>query len=183
MTMSLDGFIADPYDQPGELFEWYDSGDVTVQGAGMAFNVDVASAELLREILSNTGTLIAGRRLFDITDGWNDNHPIGTPVVVVTHNPPTDAEKWPRTAFVDGVEAAITRARQIADGKDVCIASANITQQALELGLVDEVCVSLVPVLFGTGIPYFAASGHQLFDDPKVIQGRRATHLRYSVRR
>jgi dihydrofolate reductase len=67
----------------------------------------------------------------------------------------------------------------------VTIASAKIAQQALDLGLVDEVCVSLVPVLFGEGIPYFTKldRGHQLLDDPIVIQGRRALHLRYPVRR
>jgi dihydrofolate reductase len=183
MTMSLDGFIADPHDQVGELFEWYNAGDGTMHSASMPFNVDHASADFLREILSNAGALLTGRHLFDITNGWNDNHPIGTPVVVVTHNPPPDAENWPKTTFVNGVEAAITRAKQIAGGKDVSIASAKTAQQALELGLVDEVCVSLVPVLFGEGIPYFAARGHILLDDPTVIQGRRATHLRYPVRR
>ena len=104
---------------------------------------------------------------------------------MVTHRPPADAaEKWPRTTFVDGVEAAITRALEIADGKDVTIASANVIQQALDLGLVDEVCVSLVPVLFGEGIPYFSKldRGHLMLDDPTVVQGRRALHLRYRVR-
>ena len=107
-------------------------------------------------------------------------------VVVVTHRAPEDAaNRWPRTTFVDGVEAAITEARQIAGGQDVTIASAKITQQALDLGLADEVCVSLVPVLFGEGVPYFTKldRGHQLLDDPIVVQGRRALHLRYPVRR
>jgi len=183
MTMSLDGFIADPHDQVGELFEWYNAGDVTVQSASMPFTVDPASAEFLRELLSNAGALLTGRHLFDITNGWDDNHPVGTPVVVVTHSPPPDAGKWPNTTFIDGVQAAITRAKQIAGNKDVSIASAKIAQQALELGLVDEVCLSLVPVLFGEGISYFAARSHTLFDDPTVIQGQRATHLRYPVRR
>ena len=81
-------------------------------------------------------------------------------------------------------ETAIDRAREIAGGKDVTIASANVAQQALTLGLVDEVCVSLVPVLFGEGIPYFAnLGGHHLLEDPVVVQGRRALHLRYPVRR
>ena len=105
---------------------------------------------------------------------------------MVTHRPPADAaERWPRTTFVDGVEAAIAKAREIAGDKDVTIASANVTQQALDLGLVDEVCVSLVPVLFGEGIPYFSKldRGHLLLDDPVVVQGRRALHLRYPVRR
>ncbi|MFF4146832.1 dihydrofolate reductase family protein [Streptomyces sp. NPDC001698] len=105
---------------------------------------------------------------------------------MVTHRAPEDAAtKWPTTTFVDGVEAAITRARQIAGDQDVTIASATIIRQALDLGLVDEVCVSLVPVLFGEGISYFTKleRGHQLLDDPIVVQGRRALHLRYPVRR
>jgi dihydrofolate reductase len=188
MTMSLDGFIADPNDQPGELFEWYAAGDVTVPNPSedITFQVDDASAEMLRELTENTGALVAGRRLFEIADGWNDVHPAGAPVVVVTHRPPADAaDRWPKTTFVDGVDAAIARAKEIAGDQDVTIASANVTQQALALGLVDEVCVSLVPVLFGEGIPYFSKldHGHLLFDDPIAIQGRRALHLRYPVRR
>lgn len=188
MTMSLDGYIAQPDDQIGELFDWYSAGAVDVPNPNevVTFAVDDASAELLRDMTENTGALIAGRRLFDIAEGWGDKHPAGTPVVVVTHHPPANAaEQWPTTTFVDGVEAAIARAREIAGGKDVTIASANVTQQALALGLVDEVCVSLVPVLFGEGIPYFANLGgkHVLLEDPVVVQGKRALHLRYPVRR
>ncbi|HWK25458.1 MAG TPA: dihydrofolate reductase family protein [Solirubrobacter sp.] len=188
MTMSLDGYIAAPNDDVGELFEWYGAGDVTVPSANeaVAFSVDPASAELLTSLTDNMGALVAGRRLFDIASGWNDAHPAGAPVVVVTHRPPPDAaERWPRTAFADGVEAAIDRAREIAGEQDVTIASADVTRQALDLGLVDEVCVSLVPVLFGAGIPYFGAldRGHLRLEDPIVVQGRRALHLRYPVRR
>jgi dihydrofolate reductase len=186
MTMSLDGFIAEPNNEIGELFEWYQAGDVVVPNPNeqVTMKVDDASAGVLRDILTNTGALVAGRRLFDIADGWGDNHPVGAPVVVVTHRPPEDADRWPRTTFVDDVGTAIARAREIAAGKDVTIASANVAQQAVRLGLVDEVCVSLVPVLFGEGIPYFAnLGGHQLLEDPVVVQGRRALHLRYPVRR
>jgi dihydrofolate reductase len=188
MTMSLDGYIADPDDQVGELFEWYEAGDVSVESANeiISFEVDEASAEALRELIGNSGGLVSGRRLFDIADGWNDSHPAGGRVVVVTHSPPADAaERWPKTTFVDGVEAAIAKAREIAGDKNVTIASANITQQALDLDLVDEVCVSLVPVLFGEGVPYFAklARGHLLLEDPAVVPGRRALHLMYPVRR
>jgi dihydrofolate reductase len=162
MTMSLDGFIAQP-----------------------DFNVDAASATMLRELTEGVGAMISGRRLFDMTDGWGDNHPVGAPVVVVTHTPPADAQRWPRTTFVDGVEAAVTKAREIAGDKDVTIASPNVIQQALDLGLLDEVCISLVPVLFGEGIRYFGrpAHGHLMLEDPVVVQGKRAVHLRYPVRR
>ncbi|MBO3734227.1 dihydrofolate reductase family protein [Glycomyces niveus] len=188
MTMSLDGYIAQPDDQIGELFDWYSAGAVDVPNPNetVTFAVDEASAQMLRDLTENTGALIAGRRLFDIADGWGDKHPAGASVVVVTHVPPEDAaERWPTTTFVDSVESAVARAIEIADGKDVTIASANVTQQALALGLVDEVCVSLVPVLFGEGIPYFGELGgkHLLLEDPVVVQGKRALHLRYPVRR
>ena len=188
MTMSLDGYIADSSDQPGELFEWYQAGTVSVKSGNenIAFDVDEASAEMLGELTEHGGVIVSGRRLFDIANGWNDNHPAGAAIVVVTHSPPEDAaERWPKTTFVDGVEAAIAKAREIAGDKNVTIASANIIHQALDLGLVDEVCVSLVPVLFGEGIPYFGkpAGGHLMLEDPVVVQGSRALHLRYPVRR
>src|SRR6478735_1191005 len=77
MCMSLDGFVAQPDDSPGELFDWYWNGDVVVPSAqeGMSFSVDAASAPMLEELTSGCGALIAGRRLFDQTDGWGDNHP------------------------------------------------------------------------------------------------------------
>lgn len=188
MTMSLDGFIADPDDQVGELFEWYQAGEVDIPNPNetVSMRVDDASARMLRALTDECGAVVAGRHLFDIANGWGDKHPAGAPVVVVTHRAPQDAAtRWPTTTFVDGVEAAITRARQVAGDKNVVIASTTIIQQALDLGLVDEVCVSLVPVLFGEGIPYFTKlrQGHQLLDDPIVIPGRRAVHLRYPVRR
>jgi dihydrofolate reductase len=188
MTMSLDGFIADPADNPGELFDWYEAGDVSVPSGNenITFAVDENSAEVLRELTESPGAIVAGRRLFDIAEGWNDRHPGGAPVVVVTHSPPADAaERFPRTTFVDGVEAAIAKAKEIAGDNDVTIASPNIINQALERGLVDEICVALVPVLFGEGIPYFSKldRGHLMLDDPTVVQGRRALHLRYPVRR
>jgi dihydrofolate reductase len=188
MTMSLDGYIANPDDMPGELFDWYQAGTVSVPSGNenVAFDVDEASAEVLRELTVKVGALVCGRRLFDMTNGWNDRHPAGAPVVVVTHDPPADAaERWPRTTFAGGVEAAIAKGREIAGDKDVTLASASVVQQALELGLVDEICVSLAPVLFGEGIPYFAKldRGHVPLEDPVVVQGRRALHLRYAVRR
>ena len=187
MTMSLDGYIATPTDGVEHIFDWYGAGDVTFPTANkdITLRIDQASAEMMRELVGTAGALISGRRLFDITHGWNDSHPIGTPVVVVTHRPPPpDAVKtWPRTTFVNSVEAAVEKARQIAGDKNVVIASANILQQAVALGLVDEICISLAPVLLGQGIPYFGKLPEALLlDDPEVIQGHRALHLRYPVR-
>jgi dihydrofolate reductase len=188
MTMSLDGYIADPEDRPGELFDWYDAGEVPVPSANesVTFKVDEASADVLGDLTEKAGALVAGRRLFDIANGWNDAHPAGMSVVVVTHNTPEDAaERWPKTTFVDGVKPAIVKAREIAGDKTVTLASPSVIAQALELGLVDEICVSLVPVLFGEGIPYFSKlkHGHLLLEDPVVVQGHRALHLTYPVRR
>jgi dihydrofolate reductase len=187
MTMSLDGFIADPNDQVGELFEWYESGDVTIPtpNKDVTFKTDKASAKMLKGLTGGCGALVAGRRLFDIAKGWGDHHPVGAPVVVVTHRAPADAAKtFPRTSFVDGVEAALAKAKEIAGDKDVIISSPSIIQQAMDLGLVDEVCISLAPVLFGEGISYFSklARGHQLLEDPVVTEGHRALHLKYPVR-
>jgi dihydrofolate reductase len=189
MCMSLDGFVAQIDDNPAELFDWYWIGDVVVPSAQdtMSFSVDAASASMLRELTSGCGALVAGRRLFDLTDGWGDNHPAGAPVVVVTHRPPPhDAtERFPRTTFTGSVEEAIATAKELAGEKFVTIASADIIQQALNLDLVDELCISQVPVLFGTGIRYFGqlVDGHVMLEDPVVVQGTRALHLRYPVRR
>src|ERR1044071_2934878 len=142
MTMSLDGYIADPDDGIGELFDWYEAGEESVASANenVKFQVDEASAGMLRDLPENARGLVAGRRLFDIADGWNDSHPAGAKIVVVTHSPPADAAKrWPKTTFADGVEAAIDTAQEMAGDADVTIASADITRQALDLGLVDEV--------------------------------------------
>ncbi len=189
MCMSLDGFVAQPDDNPAELFDWYWGGEVVVPSAqeGLSFSVDAASAPMLAELTSGCGAIVAGRRLFDQTDGWGDNHPAGGRVVIVTHRPaPEDAvERFPRTTFTGSVEEAIATANGIAGDKFVTIASADIIQQALNLGLVDEVCVSLVPVVFGSGIRYFGelTGGHVMLEDPVVVQGTRALHLRYPVRR
>ena len=188
MCMSLDGFVAQPDDNPAELFDWYWNGGVVVPSAqeDMSFAVDAASASMLQELMSGCGALIAGRRLFDQTDGWGDHHPAGAPVVVVTHRPPPEnAEKqFPRTTFSGSVDEAIATGKEIAGDKFVTIASASIIEQALHLGLVDELCISQVPVLFGTGVRYFGEliGGHVMLEDPVVVQGTRALHLRYPVR-
>ena len=188
VCMSLDGFVAGPDDDPAELFDWYWGGAVEVPSAqpAMSFSVDAASAAMLRELIGGCGAMIAGRRLFDQSDGWGDVHPVGAPVVVVTHRPPPAdaAERFPRTTFTGSVAEAVATARAIAGDGDVTVASASVTRQALSLGLLDEVAVSLVPVLFGSGVRLFGelVGPHLLLDDPEVVEGTRALHLRYPVR-
>jgi len=186
MTMSLDGFVAGPDDNPGELFDWYEAGDVSVRSANehVKFEVDEASAEMLRE-LTDAGAIVSGRRLFDIAGGWDDSHPAGAPVVVVTHEPPADAaERWPKTTFVNGVEAAIAKAREIAGDKNVGVNGGQMARQCLDAGLLDEVHVDLVPVLLGGGTPFFSELGTkpvQLEGPTSVVEGTGVTHIAYAV--
>jgi dihydrofolate reductase len=190
LSMSLDGFVADPNDKVGPLFHWYESGDVAVPTAvpdRWTFHTSQASADVLTDVMENVGALVAGRRLFDHTSGWGGMHPFGVPVFVVTHRP---ADDWIRAhpdapfTFVDGVEAAVAQACEIAGDGIVGVAGPNVAQQALNAGLLDELSVDLVPVLLGDGIRFFANLGDApvLLDDPAVVEGMRVTHLRYRVR-
>jgi len=187
MTMSLDGFIADPSDGVGRLFGWFENGPITVPTADSrwTFHTSEASAGYLREMLPNIGALIAGRRLFDIAEGWGGNHPTGVPVFVVTHSVP---DGWPRddapfTFITDGVESAVAQAKAVAGDKMVTVASADVAQQCLNAGLLDGISVNLVPVLLGEGIRFFDhLSGSVELEDPRVTEGTRVTHLYYRVK-
>jgi dihydrofolate reductase len=189
LTMSLDGFIALPDDSVGHLFDWYESGEVAVRwpGMGMVSHVTSASAGYLHAAIEGTGAIVVGRRVYDYTNGWGGNHPLGVPLFLVTHRPPASwpAPDAPFTAVPEGVAAAIDRAKAIAGGKDVAAAGPSVIQQALDLDLVDEIAVDLAPVLLGTGVRFFGEFAHAplLLDDPQVIQGKRVTHLRFRVRR
>jgi dihydrofolate reductase len=189
LTMSVDGFIALPDDSVGHLFDWYDSGDTAVRwpGMGMVSHVTPASAGYLRDTIEETGAIVVGRRVYDYTSGWGGSHPLSVPLFLVTHRPP---HSWPTpdapfTAVTEGVAAAIEQAKAAAGGKTVALAGPSIIQQALNLGLVDELAVELAPVLLGDGIRFFGELAHSpvLLDDPMVIQSSRVTHLRYRVRR
>ena len=94
-SMSLDGFVADPSDAVGPLFDWYGNGDVAVRWPGndMVSHTTAPSAAYLHEVIEGCGALVAGRRLFDYTDGWGGSHPLGVPVFVVSHSVP---DGWPR---------------------------------------------------------------------------------------
>ncbi|QIG38475.1 dihydrofolate reductase [Microbacterium sp. 4R-513] len=190
-TVSLDGFIAYPDNLPGELFDWYESGDVEVPHAGdfPNFRFTPESEAYWREFTESVGVLVVGRTLFDITDGWKGRHPLDVPVVVVTHEPPTDWS-YPGSENFDfvttGIADAIARAQQIAGDRVVAVAAGTIASQALAAGLLDEVAMDLVPVILGRGVPYFVDLPPEtvmLGDPTVVVQGRRATHLKFPVLR
>jgi dihydrofolate reductase len=192
MSMSLDGFVADPADQVGPLFDWYANGEVEVPTAvpeRWTFRTSEASAGYLRESMGRIGALVAGRRLFDIGRWGEHGHPYGVPVFVVTHDVP---QGWPRedaplpiTFVTDGVEHAVAQAKATAGEGWVGVAGPNIAQQCLDAGLLDEVRINLVPVLLGKGIRYFDKLSNAPFalEDPRVIQGTGVTHLIYRVAR
>src|SRR5919202_2727869 len=150
-SMSLDGYISGP-DETGfdHLFKWYGNGDVEVRTTHpeLPARMTTVSAEYFRNIIDSAGALVVGRRLFDITDGWGGNHPIGCPVVVLTHSVP---DGWPRedapfTFVTEGIEQAVERARELAGDKAVGVNGGTIAQQCLDAGLLDEVWIDLVPV-------------------------------------
>jgi dihydrofolate reductase len=188
-SMSLDGYIADPSDRVGPLFDWYGNGDVEFTGADpdRVFRVSAASADYLRSAWANIRAGVIGRRLFDLTNGWNGRPPVGEAVFVVTHQPPTN---WtfpdaPFTFVTDGVGSAVAQAKAFAGDKDISVSPGNIGGQAIEAGLVDEVRVDLVPVVFGAGVRYFGdyAGSPLPLENPQVVQGDRVTHLRYRLPR
>jgi dihydrofolate reductase len=186
-AMSLDGFVADPGDAVGPLFDWYGNGDVAITGADpdRVFHVTDATAGYLRASWVSIGAAVIGRHLFDLTNGWNGRPAIGDHVFVVTHQAPAD---WPFpdapfTFVTDGVASAIAKAKAFAGDRDVALTAGNLTGQALAAGLVDELSVSLVPVVFGSGVRFFGdyAGSPVLLDNPQVVQGDRVTHLHYRV--
>jgi dihydrofolate reductase len=185
-SVSVDGFIADDNDQPGPLFDWLLSGDVPLDESG-ALKVSQTSYDYTRPYWDLIGATVVGRHVFDMTDGWDGKPPGGVDhVVVVTHRP--KPEGWDPGAafhFVAGVEEAVAKAQELASDRIVEVAAGEVGGQALAAGLVDEVRMDVVPVVFGSGKRYFGSvdAQHLLEDPDAMIQGKRVLHLRYRVRR
>jgi dihydrofolate reductase len=200
-VVSVDGFIADENDDVGPLHEWYFSGDSPItdgdsqqsdsqqydhSGAGSGFRVSSASARYVGPMWASIGTIVMGRNLFDLVNGWEGKPPAGDHVVVVSHRPAP--EGWHPEAsyhFVDDVVAAIDKARELAGERAVAVNAGDVGSQVFAAGLVDEVAMDVVPVVFGSGKRYFGSiDGQHLLEDPHVvIQGDRVLHLRFKVRR
>jgi dihydrofolate reductase len=185
-SVSVDGFIAAENDDPGPLFEWLISGDVPLDDSGV-LNVSQASYDHIRPYWDQVAVTIAGRHSFDITDGWDGKPPSGIDhVVVVTHRPAPKG--WDLNApfhFIHGIEAAVTKAQELAGERTVEVAAGDVGGQVLAAGLVDEVRMDVAPVVFGSGKRYFGSvdSQHLLENPDVVVQGNRVLHLRYPVRR
>ena len=189
-TMSLDGYIAGPNESGfDKLFQWYGNGDVArpTTHADMTMQLTQVSYDHLERYLDSVGAFVVGRHLFDMTSGWGGIHPLDKPVVVLSHSDRTP-EGWtgdePFTFVGDGIEAAITQAKEIAGGKDVGLNGGTIAAQALDAGLLDEVWIDLVPVLLGAGTPFFkglVGAPVDLEGPVSITEGNAVTHLRYRV--
>ena len=132
--------------------------------------------------------IVCGRTLFDFTDGWGGRHTIDAPVVVVTHEVPTEwVQNHPDAPFefvTDGVATALARAQDIAGPRTVAVTAGMIAAQCLRLGLLDVVAIDLVPVVMGGGRSFFPGLGLEdvPLGDPEVcVPSTRVTHLRMPV--
>lgn len=180
MGMSLDGFIAGPGDSVGQpagrhgelLFGW---------------DEDEPTSRALHAEYEATGAVLSGRRTYDLVDGWGGDHHNGVPMFIVTHRPPdTFPEGNGRYVFVtDGVESAVVQAKAAAGDKDVLLHGADIAQQCLRAGLLDEMVIHLGHILLGGGRPLFGDLGIEPMplDLINLRQAPKATHLRFRVRR
>ena len=191
-TVSLDGYISGPNETGFEhLFAYFEGGDFEIPTMDPKISIKLGEADyhVMRAFWDRGGAFVSGRRLFDLSDGWGGRHPMDWPTVVVTHAVPHD---WVAahpdstiTFATDGLAPAIVRARALAGDKDVVVASGKVSSQCLELGLLDEITLQVVPVLLGGGVPLFEHfEAPILLDGPTMsVQGNRVTHLRYSVRK
>jgi dihydrofolate reductase len=186
MSMSLDGYIAAPNDKPGNpggdgfmrLHEWY--GDFTPpSGPGPA----VPSGEFIDEI-KTTGAVLAGRRTVEQVDHWGGDHH-GVPIFVPSHRPPgPSVASYPLVTYVtDGIASAMAQAKAAAGDRNVLVHGAYTAQRALEAGVLDELQIHQIPVLFGAGRRLFEELPSRVeLEIVRVIDTPQATHIRYRVR-
>ena len=184
MSMSLDGYVTGPNDSRENPF-----GD----GAGMLHDwiFDAATDEdraLAQDILDSVGAIVMGRKSFDKNEGdggWGDSGPFGdTPCFVVTHHEPTTSHPPIYTFVTDGVAGAIEQAKEVAGDKAVALHGATVMQQALPLGLVDEIRMHVIPVLLGGGTPLFATLDSAIrLERTRALATPAATHLAFRVGR
>jgi dihydrofolate reductase len=180
MSTSLDGFIAGPNDGPRNglgdhghrLHEWF---------ADEA-KADPVNRAVLAEAMA-TGAVVVGRRTFDLAGQWGGDRHDGVPIAVLTRRKP-DRSEWDNVTYLDDVRAAVSTAKTLAGDKDVLVHGAVTAQLALAAGVLDEVQLHVVPVLFG--------QGRRLFDETsraqtelELLRAEQASdvlHLRYRVR-
>ena len=204
ISMSLDGFVAGPnqsVDNPlgiggMRIHEWVFPLEAWRSMHGLEGGEVNESAKVVNESLANIGATVMGRNMFgghpgawDFGKPWNGwwgvNPPFHHPVFVLTHFPREPLELDGGTTFTfvtDGIVSALKQARVAADGKDVSLAGgANAAQQYLTANLVDEMEISLVPILLGSGERLFEGVGDDLhgLELVRTVATPRVTHLKY----
>jgi dihydrofolate reductase len=189
ISMSMDGFVTGenltqehPFGHIGERLHTWMSGD----DDGKPTEEDREAAE---QMFRGTGAFLIGRRTFDLgEEPWGDDGAFGKPSFVVTNRERAQLVKGPTTfTFVtDGIESALAQAKAAAGDADVCVmGGANLAQQYLGAGLVDELRLHLIPVVVGAGARLFDQLGNYPLEltPTSTVQTRLATHLRYRVAR
>lgn len=180
-SMSLDGYIAGANmrveaglgDDGERLHDW-------------AFK-DPAGMELIQREVGNLGAVICGRRTYDMSiPHWGDSGPTGdarVPVFVLSHGVPDDIPEGGVYTFVNDLETTLARARETAGDKNISVMGADTGRQFLDAGVIDEISMHLVPVLFGSGTPLFGegVDEHVTLEFVGVSESPYATHLRYRV--
>jgi dihydrofolate reductase len=204
ISVSLDGFIAgpnqseeDPLGEGGEqLHEWVIELAAWRQSHGRDGGEVNASTRVVEESLENVGATLMGRNMFggegpwgdDPWDGWwGDDPPFHMPVFIVTHHAREPVAKEGGTTFTfvtDGIESALEQAREAADGKDVALGGgADVAQQYLRAGLIDEMQIHVVPVLLGDGARLFGNLGDAEvgFECTGAVEAPGVIHITYRV--
>jgi dihydrofolate reductase len=192
MSMSLDGFIAGPNEGPDNglgdgghrLHEWFATGADADHKAGSGRLAGV-NGQVVDEFMA-TGAVVAGRGTFEPAGGWGGDHHDGVPIWVLSRRAPgLDVSRWPLVTYVDDVRTAMTEARRAAGDKNVLVHGAATAQLALAAGLLDELELHLVPVLFGQGRRLFdnLAPEQIELERTRILEGEAGvTHLHYRVR-
>ena len=186
MSMSLDGYIAGPNDEVGNpggdgfmrLHEWYG-----VVSEGEVVQPSRTGGQFMDEI-NATGAVLVGRRTAEQADHYGGNHH-GVPIFVLSHRPPgPSVATYPLVTYVtDGIASAMAQARAAAGDRNVLVHGAYTAQRALEAGVLDEVQIHLIPVLFGGGRRLFEVLPSRVeLEIVRVIDTPQATHIRYRVR-
>jgi dihydrofolate reductase len=185
MSMSVDGFIAGPNDKPGNpggdefmrLHDWYgfESTPPNTNGSGWG-------AHFMDEVRA-TGAIVVGRRTAEQIDHW-DGNAHGVPIFVPSHRPPDPSvAKFPLVKYVtDGIVSAMAQAKAAAGDRNVMVHGAYTAQKALEAGMLDELQIHQIPVLFGAGRRLFDFLPTRIeLQIARVIDTPEATHIRYRV--
>ena len=191
MSMSLDGFIAGPNEGPGNglgdgghrLHEWFLTGtDAEDKRVGRPAGVNGA---VFDEVMS-TGAIVAGRGTFEPAGGWGGDHHDSVPIFILTRRDPDDLRQWPLVTYVNDVTSAMTRAKEGAGDKNVLVHGAGTAQLALAAGVLDELELHVIPVLFGQGRRLFEGLAPEQIEleRTRILEGENGvTHVHYRVQR